>query len=313
MTSNYQLKQDCKATLNSIRDLLPKEERQKVEPLLRQILDVTKCLMENVKVTPEDHEALASQVGTLAKERTQLSETITALRRDLEKAARLKDEHATLESEKDHLDDLLTHVVFSSLLNSTMTGICFVVEFGDSGVAHWIAERGTSNELNALERRALLAVCLMVTSVVPSDETVSQMLAHICSIPKPNGSTRWMDSMSSCFKPEGQSGPTEDSEEDEWWWLAVNGASCAANGFPARLEDLNVSPVPEQLIGFRTREEQLEIQQFLLTAPIADVQQYMTSLPEKIESGELAYVRPQHPEPPTHGPTSWHINRHKAD
>ncbi len=309
MTSNIRLKQDCKATLNSIRELLPQEDRQKIEPLLRQILDLTKGLVENAKVSPEEHEALASQVGTLTKERTRLSETIDALRRDLEKASTIKDALASLESEKNLLDDLLTDVIFDSLHRCAANGIGLIAKCGDSGVAQWIAEKTASNELDAIERRALLALCLMVTSVVPSDETVSQMLAHICSMPKPDGATRWMNSMSSCFKAAGQSGPSDDSEEDEWWWLAVNGASCAACFVQARAADLEVAPVPEQLIGFRTREEQLEIQQFLLTAPIEHVDRYLASLPPKIKAGEVGYVRPRNPEPPTHGPTNWHLKR----
>jgi hypothetical protein len=312
MTSNIKLKQECKATLNSIRELLPQQDRQNIEPLLRRILDLTKGLVENAKVSPEEHEALASQVGTLTKERARLSNTIDALRRDLEKASTLKDALAALESEKNHLNDLLTDVIFDSLHRCAANGIGLIAKCGDSEVAEWIAEKTASNELDAIERRALLALCLMVTSVVPSDETVSQMLAHICSIPKPNGSTRWMTSMSSCFKPTGQSGASEDSEDDEWWWLAVNGGSYAACFVQARAADLEVAPVPEQLIGFRTREKQLEIQQFLLTAPMDDVQQYMASLPAKIKSGEVACVRPRNPEPPTHGSTSWHLRRHKA-
>lgn len=99
---------------------------------------------------------------------------------------------------------------------------------------------------------------------------------------------------------------------NQWWWVAVNGASCAACFVQARAEDLEVAPIPEQLIGFRTREEQLEIQQFLLTAPMDDVGRYMAALPAKIKSGEVAYVRPRNPEPPSNGPTSWHLKRHKA-
>ena len=116
---------------------------------------------------------------------------------------------------------------------------------------------------------------------------------------------------------ENPDAPTEDdqpdstddieSSQDSWWWLAVNGPSCAACGFPAQAELLEVRPVPEQLIGFRTREEQLAAQKFLITAPINKVTEYMASLPSKIDAGEVAYVRPRNPEPPTRGPTVWSI------
>ena len=116
---------------------------------------------------------------------------------------------------------------------------------------------------------------------------------------------------------ENPDAPTEDdqpdstddieSSQDSWWWLAVNGPSCAACGFPAQAELLEVRPVPEQLIGFRTREEQLAAQKFLITAPIKKVKEYMASLPSKINAGEVAYVRPSNPEPPTRGATVWSI------
>lgn len=106
---------------------------------------------------------------------------------------------------------------------------------------------------------------------------------------------------------EDHPGPTNDidSSHEGWWWLAVNGPSCAACGFPVQAEHLKVRPVPEQMIGFRTREEQLATQKFLLTAPIKKVKEFMASLPLKIDAGEVAYVRPSNPEPPTHGPTFW--------
>lgn len=108
---------------------------------------------------------------------------------------------------------------------------------------------------------------------------------------------------------EDQTGPNDDihSSDEDWWWLAVNGPSCAACGFPAQVERLKVQPVPEQMIGFRTREEQVAAQKFLITAPIKKVKEFMASLPSKIDAGEVAYSRPSNPEPPTHGPTVWSI------
>jgi hypothetical protein len=96
-----------------------------------------------------------------------------------------------------------------------------------------------------------------------------------------------------------------NAREDEWWWLAVNGASCAACWFPLRA-DLIVKPTPEQLLGFRTREAQLEVQHVFLNAPLDEVAQFqrMHLLP-KIERGDIAYIRPPAPEAPTRGQTMW--------
>jgi hypothetical protein len=90
-----------------------------------------------------------------------------------------------------------------------------------------------------------------------------------------------------------------------WWWLAVNGASCAAC-FMAMPATVTVIPMPEQLIGFESREEQLAAQEYVLTAPIDDVAEFMnTTILNKVESGEVAYIRPQSPEPQPDGPTMW--------
>lgn len=91
----------------------------------------------------------------------------------------------------------------------------------------------------------------------------------------------------------------------KYFWLAVNGASCAASGLLALPTTLQVRPTPEQLLGFKTREEQLATQKFLLTAPIEEIAAFMQSLPDKIERGEILYMRPANPEPPTKGQTIW--------
>lgn len=74
---------------------------------------------------------------------------------------------------------------------------------------------------------------------------------------------------------EDQTGPTDDihSSDEDWWWLAVNGPSCAACGFPAQLERLKVRPVSEQMIGFRTREEQVEQRGAIISAILSGSQQ----------------------------------------
>lgn len=98
------------------------------------------------------------------------------------------------------------------------------------------------------------------------------------------------------------------SDRKMWYWLALNGPSVAAS--PSRMRwGFEVDPVPEQLIGFNTLKEQQIVQEFLLTAPIPKVKRYMETLVERIMKGEVAYSRPEHPEPPRYGPTVWLTGR----
>lgn len=97
-----------------------------------------------------------------------------------------------------------------------------------------------------------------------------------------------------------------------YYWLAINGASCSASGAVPLPRTLRVYPTPEQLIGYKTRDEQLTAQRFLLTAPIEHVEMYMAQLPHKIDRGEVVYVRPKHPQPPTCDPTMWMIDNSKT-
>jgi len=90
----------------------------------------------------------------------------------------------------------------------------------------------------------------------------------------------------------------------QWWWIAINGASCAAAPAPSRSVP-SVVPTPEQLIGYRTQHEQLEAQRLILREPMEQVNEYLEGLPSRIQSGELRYFRPAKPEPPTHGQTHW--------
>ena len=86
------------------------------------------------------------------------------------------------------------------------------------------------------------------------------------------------------------------------WWLAINGSSCAAWGFPCE-KPPKVTPRPEILIGFRTEKEQLERQKFLLTAPVADIAAFFKQAIEL--SGDITLVRFSNPEPQTDGMTIW--------
>lgn len=72
---------------------------------------------------------------------------------------------------------------------------------------------------------------------------------------------------------------------------------------------LEVTPTPEQLLGFRTQAEQLAAQHFLLTAPIKEVEKFMaTTVSTKVRSRDVVYLRPRNPQPPTHGQTTWSVS-----
>lgn len=96
----------------------------------------------------------------------------------------------------------------------------------------------------------------------------------------------------------------KDASNQTWWWIAINGTSCAASPVDSKHVP-TVVPTPEQLIGYRTQFEQLAAQRLILQAPEEKVKRYLESLPRRIQSGEVQYVRPDDPEPPTHGQTQW--------
>lgn len=92
--------------------------------------------------------------------------------------------------------------------------------------------------------------------------------------------------------------------EHDWWWVAVNGASCAAAPF-ASTQSPSVSPVPELLIGYRTQAEQRAAQNLMLNASVKQVAKYMNDLPDWVKSGEVRCIRPENPEESTLGATQW--------
>jgi hypothetical protein len=104
-----------------------------------------------------------------------------------------------------------------------------------------------------------------------------------------------------------------DRKDDSWrWWVAINGSSVAAS--PAALPPtVKVNPTPERLLGFRTQQEQLQVQQFLLNAPIDKVGDYMVNtVPAKISNGEILHQQPAAPQPQPKGPTLWMAGSDKA-
>lgn len=83
-------------------------------------------------------------------------------------------------------------------------------------------------------------------------------------------------------------------EQTMYWWLAINGASCATSSMalPTMVE---VVPTPEQLIGFSSQAEQQAAQKMMLTASIAEIRRWGN---KKVRSGEVVYIRPpKRPQP----------------
>jgi hypothetical protein len=96
---------------------------------------------------------------------------------------------------------------------------------------------------------------------------------------------------------------------DFYYWIAINGASVAASQV-ALPETLTVIPRPNYLVGFPTREEQLEAQEFALTAPIPDVYQRTV---EWAYRADVKYIVLKNPDPPTHGQTAWIVGQQPKD
>jgi len=96
----------------------------------------------------------------------------------------------------------------------------------------------------------------------------------------------------------------EKQNQQTWWWLAINQDSCAASAI-ASADVPTVIPAPEFLLGFRSKEEQLESQEILLTNPLPQVKRYMQTLEKRSIAGEIKHALVANPEPPTRGGTHW--------
>jgi hypothetical protein len=114
----------------------------------------------------------------------------------------------------------------------------------------------------------------------------------------------------SSFERKATDMTTETKTETLFYWLAINGASCSASGGITPLPDtLEVSPRPQILIGYTTREEQLERQQFFLHAPIEKVRKYTDALSAKARRKEIRLIYPKNPQKPTTGGTQWGLGK----
>lgn len=94
---------------------------------------------------------------------------------------------------------------------------------------------------------------------------------------------------------------------EAYYWIAINGSSVALSPYALPVT-VNVNPIPQLLVGFRTLEAAREQHDFLLTAPIGKVRQRIDSLLAKASrGGEIVTVRPTNPPQPPQSETIWEI------
>ena len=90
-----------------------------------------------------------------------------------------------------------------------------------------------------------------------------------------------------------------EQEKPVYWWLAINGASCAASSFPLP-DDVVVRPTPERLLGYRTQAEQLDDLHRFLHHPLDSVRNYVRQiLPKKVKAGDIQQRIMKDPQRPT--------------
>lgn len=86
-----------------------------------------------------------------------------------------------------------------------------------------------------------------------------------------------------------------------YYWLAINGSSCAMSSFPLP-KTVTVTPRPRMIVGFPSYEEAESAQRSLLTAPIAKVRKLMDGWKSR---RDLVMKVFKNPESHTRGVTLW--------
>lgn len=205
MTSNYELKTKCKEKLNSIRSMLSPEERQKVETHLRDILEITKGLMDNAKVSPEDHHAVVSQVAKLTCERNQRDEELHTLRQEANKASKLRSQIASmtsrtheLEQERVNLQAVSVDILCNSLHLLAINGVRLFENGGDVLLSKWVEVMAARID-NAMERRALFLACLFWAGFTFDDDKVSEVVDGLSVLDTPTEIGPWLEEVRDVF------------------------------------------------------------------------------------------------------------------
>lgn len=205
MTSNYELKTKCKEKLNAIRSMLSPEERQKVETHLRDILEITKGLMDNAKVSPEDHHAVVSQVATLTSECSRRDEELQAIRKEANTASKLRDQLATemsqakvLELDAFFNEAMYVNLFCSSLRLLAMQGSRYFEKEGTAMISKWVKDMLSTIEDDA-DRHALFLICLFMAGFTVDEETVAEVVDGLSAIEAPDASGLWLEEVRDVF------------------------------------------------------------------------------------------------------------------
>jgi hypothetical protein len=91
---------------------------------------------------------------------------------------------------------------------------------------------------------------------------------------------------------------------DERYWIAINGPGCAIS--PMAMSNPMLTPTPEQLFGFPTREEAERALRICVQSPMDEVRRFLKSLAPDVRSGRIRVIRPKHAQPLTEGvPAMW--------
>jgi hypothetical protein len=142
-------------------------------------------------------------------------------------------------------------------------------------------------------------------------------------VPKSNTNESWIEfwrhdvqvlNVMPIFKSHFHNERDKMNEQDKsvYWWLAINGASCAASSIPLP-DDVVVRPTPERLLGYRTQAEQLDDQHRFLHHPLDSVRNYVRQiLPRKVRAGEIKQLIMQQPERPT-TETQWIVGNDQIE
>lgn len=95
------------------------------------------------------------------------------------------------------------------------------------------------------------------------------------------------------------------SEKKLYYWIAINGASCALSSTPMPPPPkLQVIPKPEVLIGFPTLDEAVKVQGICLGDSIPNVERCLKELNKREDVCRVAY---NDADAPTRGQTLWSV------
>jgi hypothetical protein len=92
-----------------------------------------------------------------------------------------------------------------------------------------------------------------------------------------------------------------------YYWIAINGPTTALSNF-ALPKTVKVSPTPQRLLGFKSRQKQLEVNNFLLNDTAEKIQIYFNEvLPELVKIGEAVDIIYENSENYQNTTTRWEI------